>query len=52
MSDANKALTRQFLQRISAGDLAAVDELHILDPSSHTSGAPGASGETCIRENG
>jgi ketosteroid isomerase-like protein len=27
MSDANKALTRQFLQRISAGDLSAVDEL-------------------------
>jgi steroid delta-isomerase-like uncharacterized protein len=27
MSDANKALTRQFLQRISAGDLSAVEEL-------------------------
>jgi steroid delta-isomerase-like uncharacterized protein len=27
MSDANKALTHQFFQRISAGDLTAVDEL-------------------------
>lgn len=27
MSDSNKVLTRQFFQRISAGDLSAVDEL-------------------------
>ena len=27
MSDANKALTRQFFARISAGDLSAIDEL-------------------------
>src|SRR5664279_5484136 len=26
-SDANKALTRQFFERVSAGDLSAVDEL-------------------------
>ena len=31
---------------------AAAEALHMLEPSSHTSGAPGISGETLIRLKG
>jgi steroid delta-isomerase-like uncharacterized protein len=50
MSDANKALTRQFLQRISAGDLSAVDELVADDYVEHEQ-LPGlASGKAGVRQ--
>jgi steroid delta-isomerase-like uncharacterized protein len=50
MSDANKALTRQFLQRISAGDLAAVDEL-VSDHYVEHEQLPGlASGKAGVRQ--
>jgi ketosteroid isomerase-like protein len=50
MSDANKALTRQFLQRISAGDLSAVDEL-VSDHYVEHEQLPGlASGKAGVRQ--
>jgi steroid delta-isomerase-like uncharacterized protein len=50
MSDANKALTRQFFERISAGDLGAVDELVSDDYVEHEQ-IPGlASGKAGARQ--
>ena len=50
MSDANKALTRQFFDRISAGDLSAVDELVSDDYIEHEQ-VPGlASGKAGTRQ--
>jgi len=49
-SDANKALTRQFFDRISAGDLSAVDELISDDYVEHEQ-VPGlASGKAGARQ--
>ncbi|HEY3924435.1 MAG TPA: ester cyclase [Acidothermaceae bacterium] len=50
MSDANKALTRHFFDRISAGDLSAVDELVSDDYIEHEQ-VPGlASGKAGTRQ--
>ena len=50
MSDANKALTRQFFERISSGDLSAVDELVSDDYVEHEQ-VPGlASGKAGTRQ--
>jgi steroid delta-isomerase-like uncharacterized protein len=50
MSDANKALTRQFFERISAGDLNAVDEFLADDYVEHEQ-VPGlASGKEGVRQ--
>jgi steroid delta-isomerase-like uncharacterized protein len=49
-SDANKALTRQFFQRIGAGDLTAVDELVSDDYVEHEQ-VPGlAPGKAGVRQ--
>jgi steroid delta-isomerase-like uncharacterized protein len=49
-ADANKALTRQFFERISAGDLSAVDELVSDDYVEHEQ-VPGlASGKAGTRQ--
>jgi steroid delta-isomerase-like uncharacterized protein len=49
-SDANKALTRQFFQRISAGDISAVDEFVSDDYVEHEQ-VPGlASGKAGVRQ--
>ena len=49
-SDANKALTRRFFKRISAGDLSAVDEFLSDDYVEHEQ-VPGlASGKAGVRQ--
>jgi steroid delta-isomerase-like uncharacterized protein len=50
MSDANKALARQFFERISAGDLSAVDELVSDDYVEHEQVAGLASGKSGARQ--
>ena len=49
-SDASKALTRQFFQRISAGDLTAVDELVSDDYVEHEQVPGVAPGKAGVRQ--